>query len=82
MATLRRSTLAELAYEELQEQIVSGRLPAGRRLLADEIADSLAISQTPVKEALARLEREGLVEGESRRGSAVRRFTLGDIEEM
>ncbi len=82
MATLKRSTLAELAYEELQEQIVSGRLPAGQRLLADELADSLAISQTPVKEALARLEREGLVEGEARRGSAVRRFTLGDIEEI
>ena len=82
MATLKRSTLAELAYEELQEQIVSGRLPAGRRLFADEIAGSLSVSQTPVKEALARLEREGLVEGEARRGSAVRRFTLGDIEEI
>ena len=35
----------------------AGRLPAGRRLLADQLADSLAISQTPVKEALAQEER-------------------------
>jgi DNA-binding GntR family transcriptional regulator len=79
---LQRSTLADQAYEELQEQIVSGRLSAGQRLLADELADALAISQTPVKEALARLEHEGLIEGASRRGSVVRRFTLDDIEEI
>jgi DNA-binding GntR family transcriptional regulator len=82
MVALRRLTLAEQAYEELQEQIVSGRLPAGHRLLADELAGALAISQTPVKEALSRLEHDGLVEGESRRGSVVRRFTLADIEEI
>lgn len=82
MAILKRSTLAEQAYEELQEQIVSGRLPAGQRLLADELAGSLAISQTPVKEALARLEQDGLVQGEARRGSVVRRFDLHDIEEI
>ncbi|MCB1488627.1 MAG: GntR family transcriptional regulator [Bauldia sp.] len=78
----KRPTLAEQAYEELQDQIVSGRLPAGRRLLADQLADSLAISQTPVKEALARLEQVGLVEGTSRRASVVRRFTFQDIEEI
>ena len=82
MVVLTRSTLAEQAYEELQDQIVSGRLPAGRRLLADELADALAISQTPVKEALARLEQDGLVETESRRASVVRRFTLADIERI
>ncbi len=77
----RRPTLAEQAYEELQEQIVSGHLPAGRRLLPDELASLLEVSQTPVKEALNRLEREGLVEGESRRGSVVRRFSRADMEQ-
>jgi DNA-binding GntR family transcriptional regulator len=82
MVSLVRSTLAEQAYEALQDRIVSGILPAGHRLLADELADSLAISQTPVKEALALLERDGLVEGASRRASVVRRFSLADIEEI
>jgi DNA-binding GntR family transcriptional regulator len=82
MAAFQRLTLAKQAYEELQEQIVSGRLPAGRRLLADELAGLLAISQTPVKEALSRLQQDGLVEGASRRGSVVRRFTLSDMREI
>lgn len=77
----RRPTLAELAYEELGEQIVSGHLPAGQRLFAEELAGKLAISPTPVKEALSRLEREGLVEAEARRGSVVRRFTRDDMDE-
>jgi DNA-binding GntR family transcriptional regulator len=82
MNSIVRSTLAEQAYETLQNRIVYGALPAGQRLLADELADSLAISQTPVKEALARLERDGLVEAATRRGSIVRRFGPEDIEEI
>jgi DNA-binding GntR family transcriptional regulator len=82
MGKLSRATLAERAYAELQNQILSGRRPAGERLFADRLADELAISQTPVKEALAHLERDGLVEGESRRASAVRRFTRDDIMQI
>jgi DNA-binding GntR family transcriptional regulator len=82
MTVLRRATLAEPAYEELKTQIVTGRLPAGRRLLAEELASQLDISPTPVKEALARLERDGLVESEARHGSVVRRFTAEDIAEI
>ncbi|HZP21662.1 MAG TPA: GntR family transcriptional regulator [Bauldia sp.] len=82
MVSLNRATLAEQAYEELQDRIVSGALPAGHRLRADELADALAISQTPVKEALALLERDGLVEAASRRGSVVRRFTIDDVVEI
>jgi DNA-binding GntR family transcriptional regulator len=82
MRALKRATLAEQAYEELRSQIVSGRLRGGERLLADEIADKLAISQTPVKEALALLERDGLVMGSARRASVVRRFEPADIVEI
>jgi DNA-binding GntR family transcriptional regulator len=82
MPRLTRATLAEQAYEELHSQIVTGRRPAGQRLLAERLADELAISQTPVKEALALLERDGLVETSSRKASAVRRFTREDILEI
>lgn len=78
----RRPTLAEQAYEELQEQIVSGQLRAGHRLLADELAGQLEISQTPVKEALSRLEHDGLVAAESRRGAVVRRFSRADMDSI
>jgi len=80
--TLKRATLAEQAYEELRARIVSGTLPAGQRLLADELAAELSISQTPVKEALALLERDGLVQGTARRASVVRRFHAGDVRHI
>jgi len=78
----RRSTLAEQAYEELQEKIVSGKLPAGQRLLADELADQLAISPTPIKEALVRLAEHGFIDAESRRASVVGRYSAADIREI
>jgi DNA-binding GntR family transcriptional regulator len=82
MSGLRRATLAEQAYEELQSRIVTGRLHAGQRLLAEELASQLDISQTPVKEALVLLERDGLVEGASRRASVVRRFSAQDVADI
>jgi DNA-binding GntR family transcriptional regulator len=82
MVGLQHATLAEQAYEELKSRIVTGRLPPGQRLLADELASQLVISQTPIKEALAELQRDGLVEGASRRASTVRRFSHQDIAEI
>ena len=82
MTMMTRATLAQQAYEEIKAQIVSGRLPPGQRLLAEELAGQLSISQTPVKEALAELERDGLVAGASRRASVVRRFIAADIVEI
>jgi DNA-binding GntR family transcriptional regulator len=82
MMKSRRPTLAEQAYEELQEQIVRGQLPAGRRLLADELAGLLDISQTPVTEALNRLEHAGLVDAAARRGATVRRFSRTDMDQI
>lgn len=82
MVTPRRSTLAEQAYEELQEKIVSGALPAGQRLLAEELAGELSISPTPIKEALVRLAENGFVDAESRRASVVRQYSVADIHEI
>lgn len=77
-----QATLAEQAYWELRRRIVSGEFSPGRRLLPRELAAMLDISQTPVKEALLLLERDGLVECPSRRGAAVRRFTAQEIQEI
>ncbi|MDA8252119.1 MAG: GntR family transcriptional regulator [Rhodospirillales bacterium] len=81
-ASLRRSTLAEQAYRTLRERIVKGDLPAGHRLLPEEIGQALSISPTPVKEALAMLQRDGLIEVSARRGSTVRRFSARDVADL
>lgn len=82
MGTIVRTTLAEQAYADLRERILSGRLPAGHRLLPEELALALAISPTPIKEALVRLDQEGLVAMETRRGAVVRRFTQDDVANL
>jgi DNA-binding GntR family transcriptional regulator len=82
MSRIVRSTLAEQAYSELRERIMSGRLSAGQRLMPEELAGRLAISPTPIKQALVRLATEGLVEAATRHGAVVRRFTRADITEL
>lgn len=82
MSKVVLATLAEQAYRELRLRILSGQLAGGRRLLPEELALDLSISQTPIKEALLRLEADGLVSSPLRKGAVVRRFTAGDVEEL
>jgi DNA-binding GntR family transcriptional regulator len=82
LSSIVRSTLAEQAYSDLRDRIMSGRLPAGHRLLPEELALALSISATPIKEALVRLDQEGLVAMETRRGAVVRRFTPRDVGDL
>jgi len=61
---LASDTLADRAYAALLHAIVRGELPPGHRLRDTELATQLGVSRTPVREALRRLEDEGLVESE------------------
>ena len=54
-------SLSERAYDQLLDRMLSGELPAGTLLQERPLADALQISRTPVREALAKLESEGLV---------------------
>lgn len=70
------------AYDRLCEEIRSGALPPGTRLTETEIADRLGISRTPVREAIRRLEAEGLVDHQPRSGAVVRRLDYPEIMEL
>lgn len=74
--------IREIAYETLKHAIITGQIPAGARIVETEYADKLHISRTPLREALRKLERDGLVEYVLRRGVVVRAFTLADVEEI
>ncbi|CAH1651515.1 MULTISPECIES: GntR family transcriptional regulator [unclassified Chelatococcus] len=82
MASFVRATLADQAYRELRTRILNGQLAGGRRLLPEELAVELSISPTPIKEALLRLEADGLVVSPLRKGAVVRRFTSAEVEEI
>ena len=62
MAPLRRRRLVDEATHRLRDAILSGRLPAGSRLRQLDLAARLGISRTPIREALGRLQQEGLLE--------------------
>lgn len=66
----------------LRSAIVSGELPAGARLVETELADRFGVSRGPVRDALAELQRSGLVELRARRGSFVRSLTATDVDEV
>lgn len=70
------------AYLRLLDEIRSGALPPGSRLTETEIAERLKISRTPVREAIRRLEAEGLVNHMPRAGAAVRRLSYPEIMEL
>lgn len=61
MQPLRRATLTEDVYSSLQTLIMDHEIAPGDRLNIDALARQLAVSPTPVREALARLESDGLV---------------------
>jgi DNA-binding GntR family transcriptional regulator len=53
--------LPDVAYEQLKERLMDGALAPGERLVIDRLAAELGVSQTPIREALARLEADRLV---------------------
>jgi DNA-binding GntR family transcriptional regulator len=69
----------ETVYRQLREQIVSGVYRAGERLPEVSLSTALAVSRTPVREALRRLESDGLVQG-SGRGVAVTAMSTPELQ--
>lgn len=69
-----RLSLAERAYRRLRDAIVQGVLPSGSRISERSLAASLGISAQPVREALRRLEQDGMVTTLPRRGTVVADF--------
>jgi DNA-binding GntR family transcriptional regulator len=79
-ASLRRTTLSEAAHQAIRGDIITGVLPPGSKLVVSALADALSLSATPINEALAGLEREGLVTCFPHRGYFVRTVIPEDIE--
>lgn len=74
MAEPSYKTKVEYVADYIREGIIAGRFPRKAKLKQTDIADSLDISPTPVREALRLLEAEGFVQGGSHRGAVVAPF--------
>ena len=75
-------SLGERAYRRLRESIVQGMLPAGRKISERSIATELGISAQPVREALRRLEQDGMVVTLPRRGTVVAEVGPAQLGEL
>ncbi len=73
---------ASEALDVLRDEILSGRLPEGARLGEADLAERLAVSRTPVREALSRLAAEGLVDLVPNRGARVASWTIDQLREI
>lgn len=79
---ITRSTLRQQIADALRDEVLAGRLPAGRQFTVKEIAEQYGVSATPVREALVDLTAQGLLDSDQHRGFSVHRFTLADFTAM
>lgn len=73
---------ADLVYEYLREQIINGTYAPGRRMTLADLSGELGLSHMPVREALLKLEREGLLVSEPHKGMRVVELSLNDAQEL
>lgn len=82
MTTAKDDTIAVRISKVLADRIINGALEPGSRLGQDHIAEEFGASHVPVREAFRRLEAQGLVVSEPRRGVRVASFSLDDVKEV
>lgn len=72
----------EKTYEHLKSNIFAGRFAPGERLAEEHLAEELGVSRTPVREALHKLEQDGLIEPLESRGFCIPRDSPEEIEDL
>lgn len=78
---ITRVPLRDEVYRQLLERISRGDLPPGGRVKDSEMASQLGVSRTPIREALLRLTREGVLEADMGRGFSVKRLDGAEMRE-
>jgi DNA-binding GntR family transcriptional regulator len=73
---------AETAYTLIRAGVLSGEFARGQRLREEQLARQIGVSRTPVREALRRLDAEGLVEFTPNRGARVSAWTRQELEDL
>lgn len=82
IGTVSDRNISAKVADELRDAIQNGRLEPGERLVERKLADSLGVSHIPVREALAKLTEEGLVERTPRRGARVASLSEKEVTEI
>lgn len=75
-------SVRERTYEYLKSNILAGRFAPGERLAEEHLAEELGVSRTPVREALHKLEQEGLIEPLESRGFCIPHDSPEEVKEL
>ncbi|MBU1184768.1 MAG: GntR family transcriptional regulator, partial [Proteobacteria bacterium] len=75
-------SVREKTYDYLKSNILSGRFVPGERLAEEHLAKELGVSRTPVREALHKLEQDGLIEPLESRGFCIPKDSEEEIEDL
>ena len=71
--------LREIVYEELKRRIMTGKITPHTRMMEVDLAEDMGVSRTPVREAIRKLEKEGLVTIEPRKGAYASDISTEDM---
>ncbi len=82
MTSISVRTLSDQVFEIVRERIVAGTIAAGASIRQDALAGELGVSKIPLREALVRLEHEGLIHGQANRGYTVRPLSFEQADEI
>lgn len=74
--------LRDVVFKTLRQAILTGELKPGERLMEIHLADKLGVSRTPIREAIRKLELEGLVVMIPRKGAEVARITVKHLKDV
>ncbi|MFI0844934.1 GntR family transcriptional regulator [Mesorhizobium sp. IMUNJ 23232] len=77
-----RRVLTDDVVDAIRNAILSGKIRPGARLIEEDLAASLKVSRGPVRQAIFRLQQEGLVVHEAHRGATVGQVSQDDVEEI
>src|SRR5208283_144260 len=78
----KKMLLREQVYAGIKNAIISGEFEPGKRLIEERLAEDMKTSRTPVREAIQKLEKEGLIHRLLRGGFAVKGVSEEEVEEV
>ena len=82
MAAIKKQSLVDQIYQRLRENIITMQLPLGSHLNVNELQSQMGVSCTPIREAINRLQQEGLVVYENNVGARVLMLDEHDVREI
>jgi len=79
---VQRQSLTSVIHDQLEDMILSGRLKPGERINESRLSALLEVSRAPIREACRQLEKNGMVEIITRRGTFVAEIDLNEVQEL